>query len=204
MNFLDLSHSSRIEGLEINFRAIFHANNLLTQSLTQLELEGWNITDEHLKYFEHLKNLTYLNLAETRVKGPGFFHLRSLLKLRKLFLGSCTELVKFRRIAKLKQLNVLDVNRCSKLKKLSSIKSLTHLRCLNLRFTSVTVNSLPSLESLKKLRILFIDSCLLEKISDEMMGSLKTSISNLSFQGIMNPLETEISLIVDEAPEATV
>lgn len=179
LTFLNLSSIGVTR--ETNFKAVFQPNNALTRSLTQLELSEWSIKDEDLAYFSQLKNLTYLDLSHTLIKGNGFYHLSSLLKLNKLLLRS-PYLVEFAGISTLKHLHGLDLNNCSNLKELTGIEALIHLRGLNLMQTSVTENCLPALESLKNLRVVRFDTSFLNKVSDAMVTRLQAAIPELELE----------------------
>lgn len=155
---------------------------LSPQSISYLDLHRLPVTDEGLKYVEHLSGLVQLDLYETDISDKALVHLRQLRKLKELDLHSTLikgsglaflsdslkklalrsdELgnLQLKYLPPLPNLDVLDVERCQMTNDgLTPVAKLPKLQILNLgKNAAITDEGLKHLTGLKKLRILGLD-----------------------------------------------
>ena len=104
------------------------------QMEVDFHLRGRGLTDNGLAHLVRLKNITWLNLKDTKISGAGLVHLRGLDKLRWLHL---------------EQTEVGDAG-------MQHLAGLPKLEYLNLYATSITDKSLVQLARCKQLRRLYV------------------------------------------------
>ncbi|MEO1995004.1 MAG: hypothetical protein ABGZ17_06980, partial [Planctomycetaceae bacterium] len=104
------------------------------QMEVDFHLRGRGLTDDGLAHLARLKNITWLNLKDTKITGAGLAHLQGLDKLRWLHL---------------EQTQVGDAG-------MQHLAGLPNLEYLNLYATNITDNALAQLAQCKHLRRLYV------------------------------------------------
>jgi hypothetical protein len=122
-------------------------------TLTELDLEGTQITGDGLKHLRNMKNLRRIRLDRTKITDAGLANLAGLTTLKELLLWETqitdVGLMHLSRLTNLQELWIDDTKITDK--GLACLKGLTNLRILFMQGTNVTDAGLQNLWELKNL-----------------------------------------------------
>jgi hypothetical protein len=153
--------------------------------LKRLDLDGSDISDAELPYLKGCRELVFLSVTRTEIKGPGVSVLRNFPHLKMLFLGhNALDQNMLAALDSLREVTELHLDQCtvgdtalvhvghmeglvhlrlSENKKITDsgiahLKGLQKLKTLDISGTSVTKSCAKSLTELPKLRLLRVSS----------------------------------------------
>ncbi|MBA3993598.1 MAG: hypothetical protein C0469_08730 [Cyanobacteria bacterium DS2.3.42] len=147
--------------------------------VTELTLcTNYGLTDKSMQSIDHLKNLTYLNIADNEITDESIKYLNNLPELRNLYVGF-TQMTEdgILRLKRLKEFTNFGTGRIPSVSRvLSKLKNSNKLILLSLTRSGLTNDDLKIIATMKLLEELSLDENL--KLDDDSL-KLLTPLTNL-------------------------